>query len=450
MNGAKRRRQVTSAVIALVVFAIVFAARAALVAWRGSPLPYLDSWEALFEHALVPWVEGTLGPGELFRPHFEHLVVGSKLIALLVAWLGGGTWHNVALLYVNAALYAGAVALVAWSIVPALAGAARPAFALALALLAGVPYGWANGLWELQNCWFLLVGLTALALRGALAVPRSADARIGFLASLALPFTLAIGGSSVAFALAARAYCAWKSNSEMRDRVRAVAPWAASTAFALGLMAIARLERPPSSSAPTPDAVAHALELLLSWPLPAMPIVAVAAFLPWLALLVTAIARPVGDRERQFLVMFGAWLLCVIVGLAAARSAELAVAVPQRYKELLALAAAVNVACLLTLATSWGRAGGGPRMLDPILGAWAIAVVTTVAVAGFNPEPIASRWQYQQQMRKNIRDYYDSGNPNALTKGGIVPFPYGSPARFAALLDRPGTKRLLAPIVSAP
>ena len=433
---------------AFAVFAIVVVARASLVAARGADLPYLDSWEALLEHAMVPWSEGTLDIHELFRPHFEHPLVLTKLVAWLVTWLGGGTWHNVALLYVNAVVYAAGLAFIAWAVVPALPGALKGAFAVTLALLGSVPYGWANALWELQICWSLLVGLTAIAIHGALAQPTSGAARLGCAASVALPFTLAIGTLSVAVALTARMLSAWITLPEGPARWRAVAPWAASFALALGVSAVGGIERPPAAAMPTLASVVRGLTLLHSWPIEGSAAIALLAYVPWVLFTAWMLVRSEGGPAGWFVVTFGAWLLCVTAGLSVARSAELAVAVPHRYKELLALSAAMNIACLLCLAGKLGSATAGiGRLLRPVLLTWALAVGLIVAIVGFNPEPIASRWRYQQQMRENIRDYYATGNVAVLDRGDIVPFPYASPARFAALLDRAGTRRLLAPVV---
>lgn len=444
---AERGRVLAAWLPALTLLALVSFARSALVAQYGSPLPFLDSWEALFEHLLTPWAEGTLRWRALFHPHFEHTILWTKLIALTVPVIGQGAWNNLALLYVNAALYAGAVTLVAAGILPALPDSTRWVLALAFALIASVPYAWANGLWELQNCWFLLVGLTALALRGALAAPGSRASRVGYAATLGLPFTFAVGAVSVLVALAARVGSAWLTIDDRALRSRAIVPWFLGVALAVVLLVAA--ESAVSLATSSDSARVRAVLMALAWPSTTATPLMLVSFLPWALLGCRLVVRRERDRASWFAFAFGFWTLLTIGGLALARSEQFTRIVPPRYYELLALNIAVNIGCLLGLAARVGERNFPTRYVRYASTIIVLGIATVTAVKGFNPDYVRERAAGQAQMLANIRAYYETANPRLLDRGSIGPLPYASRERFAALLDRPGTQRLLAPAITA-
>ncbi len=66
-----RRAWLAAAGVALVVFG----ARLAEVHFFASDVPYNDQWVIEAQQIIAPWLNGTLGPGDFFIPHFEHLPV---------------------------------------------------------------------------------------------------------------------------------------------------------------------------------------------------------------------------------------------------------------------------------------------------------------------------------------------------------------------------------------
>ena len=57
-----------TAILLASLFLILLGTRAALISYAGSPLPFLDEWEADGAHLLQPYVQGNLTLSDLFIP----------------------------------------------------------------------------------------------------------------------------------------------------------------------------------------------------------------------------------------------------------------------------------------------------------------------------------------------------------------------------------------------
>ena len=178
---------------ALAFFGFVFFARAWLIKEWGSPVPYLDQWNAEALSLFRPWLDGTLRWSDLFAPHNEHRIVLTR-IADLALFIANGNWNPWWQLLLNAALHAGIATtlfLVFWSEV---SRQVRPFWLLGLALIFIAPAGWQNALWGFQSQVYFCSLLSVLALAGLLlGSPLKRNWWLGWLAGLLTLFALGSG-----------------------------------------------------------------------------------------------------------------------------------------------------------------------------------------------------------------------------------------------------------------
>ena len=132
------------------VAVIVFGARLAEIHFFASDVPYNDQWLIEGGQIIAPWLNGTLGLGDFFTPHFEHLPVWTRLLAWLQV-AGTGRWDPLVQMTANAgfyAIFAGLAARWTWSVLRPVPAAA---ITLLLLLAGSLPHAWENIAWGFQS-----------------------------------------------------------------------------------------------------------------------------------------------------------------------------------------------------------------------------------------------------------------------------------------------------------
>ena len=154
----------------LALFLVVVGARLALVSIYGSPLPILDQWDGEAASTFKPWMDGTLTISDLFRPHNEHRIVLSRLLALGLLCLNG-QWDSLLELAGNA-LICGLIAVaISAAFIQLLGRRHQIAAVTAVMLWFSLPYGQENTLSGFQSSFYFLLFFSLLAIWGLSSQP---------------------------------------------------------------------------------------------------------------------------------------------------------------------------------------------------------------------------------------------------------------------------------------
>lgn len=312
-----------------------------------SPLPFWDAWDGEISGVAEPLASGTLDPAAWFRPHNEHRIVPTRLVAGLVTFVDGA-WDNrvtvaVSLLWLGLAL----AVLVA---VPAGCGDRTAAAACAVVVLA-----FAAGAADWENTVSGFQGqFHAALLFSVLAFAVVARARPGFatgacVAATVLAAMLSMGaGLPAALAALVGAGIAWRSERGGMYGPSGQRHLTLLTILVPVLVAGTFLRtRVPGHDALRADGLGGIAEALLhygTWPFPAHPVALVLLWLPSAALLGHALWRGEPRASHRFLLMLAAYGFGLCLALAESRAATLP-HISSRYTTSLALGLVANAGC---------------------------------------------------------------------------------------------------------
>ncbi len=149
----------------LAVFLIVFGARLWLIDRFGSPVPFMDQWDAEARGVIKPWLDGTLGADRIFEAHNEHRVALTRLLTLAL-FCGNGQWDPRLEAVVSSLIYAVVAVLAAVGFTRLVSARFRGAVFVGVVLLGALPFGWENTLFGFQSQFYLLVLFSLMAMWG--------------------------------------------------------------------------------------------------------------------------------------------------------------------------------------------------------------------------------------------------------------------------------------------
>lgn len=421
--------------------ALVFAARAREIHLHAGDVPYLDQWKIEGLELLRPWLAGALGPADFFLPHHEHVPVWTRLLA----WLGvvfSGQWDPPLQMTVNAALYAGGVALTTAWLLRSLDRAGALAGTAVLVALGALPHAWENSTWGFQSQFPLATLLLFLFAHGSFApAPGTRRWWTAQAAGLAGLFTL---GSMWTAPLAVAAVAAWTAPREFA-RWRAAALLAA---LGLALMVAIKATTPAEGAlALTADSVQNFLALTcihLGWPL-AWPGAAALHYLPLLVLAWRVRGRHKTAAFDLIVLTLGAWSALQAAGLGYARGGGY-IGFVSRYGDLMAIGVFANFLALWRLTTAH------PRGRVALVLAWsAIVLPALVQVSqGGHVEYFHARSESRAEIRRTaVQTYHATRDLAALSTEDVRGLLYPAPAEVAEVLDTPGMAKLI-PVLTPP
>lgn len=443
------RRALATGLLALALLGAVVGLKWDVVHRFGSDLPMWDQWDAEGMTVFVPWSDGKLTLEHLLRPHNEHRVALSRLLALAQVRLTG-QWDARVQCLLNAVLH-GLVA------VALLLGARREigargsaAAALLLAALFGLPLAWQNVISGFHSQQYFLLALSLGAIAWLpFSAPGSGRWWLGLgCAALAL-FSMASGLLAAASVIGLVALRAAAERALPRRRWPALL--AAAVVVAAGTALLVRYDGHAGLKARTLDDFVAFTRHSLQWPAGHGAF----ALLLWgpLTLLggLLVFRRTAGGRESDYpwmLVGLGAWTLAQIVASAWARGSE-GGHPPSRYLDTLAFGLAVNGLALLWL-LGRGRLGRALTTATAVLGlAWlgtAAVGVHRVARVSYTGDLPATRLYYEN-CERTVRAYLASGDAAGLRSGDI---PYPDADDFRQRFDQPALRALLPASVRPP
>lgn len=441
-----RRLSTPVALLALGLACTVLGAKFALIHTYGSDLPFWDQWDAEADQLYTPYARGELGPADLLRPHNEHRIVPTKLLALALL-LANGQWDARLQMTVNAALHV--TALVAWFLL--LTRRAPPLATLVLfpvaAAIFTLPLAWENTLAGFQSQFYFMILFAGLHLGGTfLAPPGSARWWLAQVAGLAGVFSLAAGMASAAVVVGLGTVRALRRRRFERLTLTLLG-------VNLGLIALALALRTDVSGHAElrTSSFAGLLRTAIdfaAWPAPwlhALPVVLAPHFLLWWR----AWSRP-ADPTAWVAAAFSGWWFLEIALLAYGRGGA-GLALSPRYLDISALGLCLSLWGWLRLiadAPSPARRGALAALTllyAAVAGAGLVHACRAVArdVLAVLPEVNAAR-------EDHVRRYVTGRDPAFFTAAPWNALPYPDAPRLALLLDRRELRPWLPPSVRPP
>lgn len=449
-----RRRFIDSGFIwlhFLALFLVVVGARLALVSTHGSPLPILDQWDAEAASTFKPWMDGTLTLPDLFRPHNEHRIVLSRLLALGLLCLNG-QWDSLLELAGNA-LICGLIAIaVSAALIQLLGHRHRIAVGAAVMLWLSLPYGQENTLWGSQSSFYFLLFFSLLTVWGLLSRPAfSFRWWLGAAGAVLSCFSMASGFFAAAATLGIVCVRTIKSRRITREVVVTVI--VAAAVVGASLLFHVSVPRHEALAATSLTAWLIVFGRCLAWPFCDTPAAALIIYLP-MALLALRYFRQKGDRSSanqsacsEVLLAAAGWVVLQAAAIALTRGGGAQDPVASRYMDILAFGALLNFGAALILLSDhawrplWGRSA---------FAIWTLAVLVGSAQLSYRQVTVQfNRRPYLRLAEGNVAGYVATGDLKYLDKG-TRPIPYADATRLAMLLDDPSIRRILPAIVREP
>ncbi len=429
---------------------VVWGARLAVVGRYGSDLPQADQWDAEGLHLIVAQSQGGLSLGSFFAPHNEHIILWTRLLALLEL-KGNGLWDARLGCVVNAALHAVAAGLlwrwlVRWVVPDAPAGAW-----IAVALAVALPFSSHNILASFHSQQAFMAGFSLLAFALLpVAAPASSAWWGGVGCLVAALFSMGAGLLAAVAVGTVAAVHALASHT-----LRRVWPTLAACLAVCLLGWELRVEVPAHAGYAAASAADFAGALLrqVIWPVhrfglgvfAVLPMAAAWAAWLWLA---GQVCRRRGGKGELALLAAGLWVWLQMAAAAWARGAG-APAPPSRYLDTLVIGAGVAMAAWYVARTRPASGVALPRWLD-----WVGRAGLAVLLAGLATEAVVSvGWQLPerhasyQRGETAVREYLAGGNPASLRTDDI---PYPDPVTLRARLDEPAIRQVLPPSLRPP
>lgn len=442
----KIRWNSASVLVSLGAVTVVLALRLLLVSRYGSSYPFWDQWDAEIDGLYRRYLDGSLGLADFLRPHNEHRIFFTRLMALSL-FLGNQLQFDAQVeMYANLVIYAIAASLLAWSIGRTLPRRMLPLFALVFVAACGVPVGWENTIAGFQNQFYILFGLAvALIWYATRMQPGWYSAALLLGGSTASILTM---GSGALLPLALGAIVLLRSIGQP-----AAARWWLLTtlliiAFLIGMKALPHVPFHDSLRAHNASDYLHALRIVLSWPLPAhwhwVFLLHTPALIAGLGCLHALRRKKPLETEKLYLVSLAAWSL--IQGAAIAYSRSYEPVLTSRYTDLMVVGLLANTALAIRLWQQWlvGRSLEAGQLVYPLL-------LTAVFLGHLQPSIQAAeeRHMFGEHQIDLLSSYQRDGDLAKLrTAPGLAPYPDAE--RLAATLNDPLVAAFLPPPLNVP
>ena len=390
--------------------------------------PFWDQWDGEAAALYVPFFDSTLRFADLLRPHNEHRLLVTRLLALALT-AANGLWDPIVEMMANALIHVGFGLAVIARFHRSLDDDAFAGLAIGLLLILVLPFASESVLLGFQTHFyaFLLLGfiaVTTIASRPALTPGWLAGAAMAFAAF----FTLACGALvALAAALVVLARLALRVTSGVRE-------WLGAALLVAGFAVM--LDFIPSN----PRNGAHlaglldGLLLLASWPLLVRGLAgALIVNLPALLLAWRIVRRrPAAAADEWALLGLALWIGLSMAAIAYGRTGAQA----PRYLDIAAAGLVVNFLCAARLAS-----GVGSKIAAT---GWSLLIMICVAVFSLHlPRDLADYRGMTRLQEANVRTFLATGAfpPGAAERRLALPYPHAD--RLASQLADPRVRRFL-------
>jgi len=425
-------------VAALAAGVLAFGAKLCLIRTHGSDVPFMDEWDAVGLHLLIPRAAGELRAADFLLLQNEHRIVLARLMAYALA-VANGQWDPMLEMTSGAAVHSAlCVALVLLARRFA-SGARFAAVAAATTLVFVLPFDWENTLQGLQvQQYLLLCGAVAAIFLCAPAVPLSGRWWAGWAAAAASLGSMASGFVAAAVVLAATLVgCFARRTAGMREAAACALLGAICVAGVLLTVHVPGSEWLRARSAKEwLEAAASAL----SWPLVTWPAALLILQAPIVLLALGRFRRRCATGDETALLALGAWIAIQIAVVAYARGGHGLIR-SSRYMDLYSLGAVVNALALAILCA---------RRPLPAPVAILAAVWACVFLGGLWGLDRRTHETYLDRIpglkaveRRYVRSFLATGDLAALRSAPRDQLPYPDADRLGLFLTAPGIRSML-------
>jgi hypothetical protein len=421
------------------LFAIILAAKLALIGHFGNSTPYWDQWRGQAERLFIPALEDRLDATALFKDHNQHHIFCTRVLVLGLLEFNG-LWDPKVEMVAQAFIHTGFLVLLIGLCSRPLAGThARLLFTLFAVVVLCIPFGWENTLWGFQSQFYfvLLWGLLGiiccwknptLSARWCLGV---------FFFGLGL-ISMAGGLLAPAAACVLVLIRAVENRADFRRQAAGIVILAAVVGTGIFLT-----NQPSDSDNLRAGNLLQFTTILLevaSWP------VKIATFAPLfqaplVILLIWALRtrRPASD-PAWLLITLGLWGVAQSAAIAYGRAEGFRVS---RYTDNLTINLVVGFACLLHLCIT--LTGRPRRYLIVLAFVW-------VAVAGGGiiescierlPARIQRKHAESLIQETHVRTFIATGNVREFLDKPRLHIPFFNPAELPVLLSNPSLRSIL-------
>jgi hypothetical protein len=425
----------------IALFCTIVGARLWLISIFGSPLPFLDQWDAEAAFLFKPWLENTLRWPDLFAPHNEHRIVLTRLLALGLLQ-ANGQWDALLEMTVNAVLCGFIGVGIAAGLLKILGREYRVPVLAAVTLWLALPFAHENTLWGFQSAFYFLLCFSFLAIWG-----------LGFFPPYSWKWWLGAAGAALAccstgsgfFAAGVVLILEAMRLLSKRRRFMEAAPTCllAVCVLAVGLNFRVTFLPHEALKAESAEAWLRVFARSLAWPYCSLPILSVAAYLPWAICAFLIASNRTTDRTRlEILFALGIWVIIHAAAIAYARGEHGNIPISSRYMDILGLGAVVNALCVVALITTLRP--GRRRVPALVLAAiWIAGSFFGAVQLGFEKLTAGPGREALLPMEENLRAYVATRDRKYLE--GDRPYPDAN--RLANILDDPTIRKILPAVV---
>jgi hypothetical protein len=442
-------RRLPALLLPLALFLVVLGLKLDVLGRAGSDLPNWDQWDAEGLHLYLPWAEHRLGPADFLRPHNEHRIVLTKLLAFAEI-LVNGQWDARLQCVVNALLHCSVAVLFFVAVRRHLAPGWQFLCFLLLALFCGLPVAWQNVLGGFHSQQYFLLGLsgaTLWLLPGA--APWSRRWWLGAACAFLALFSMGSGLFAAAVVLPAALLRGWL----LRQRPLLPLPTLIACLLLVALGWLLRVEVDYHDNLKAHTAADFLLSTLrsLQWPLAGPALLALPVWAPFFLLAATLLRRrPGGSSDTLafplFILALGSWTLLQILATAYARGAG-ADYPASRYVDTLVAGVLANA---LALAWLTPRLAGWPRRLSLLGSAAWLALILGGLAAQTRPvyrDTLPDVRRHMDACEDRVRRYLATDDPRLLDDDHV---PYPSARSFRERIDLTALRALMPASVRAP
>lgn len=434
------------------LFLVVGGARLWLIDLFGSALPILDQWDAEAASVLAPWRNGTLRLENFFRPHNEHRLVLTRVLALAQSWLNG-QWDARLEMTTNALLFAVMTVVIAAALIALFGAQLRGVIICGMTAWGACPFAEENTLWGMQSCFYLLFFFSVLTM-WAFVLHRTGSVRwwIGVLGVILAGFSMA-SGFVVVLPVATIFLVRWIRRQASGRETAVILVIAAAAVFVTFKFRIV-VPGHDVLKATSVGAWLSTVGRSLAWPFCNHAWAAVFTFFPLGLLTARYLFRAEITREQrktETLLVAGGWVAAQAALIGFTRGGDGLLPIAHRYMDILGFAAVVNaIASVLLLQ---GLPATAPRRTAWCGAAIAWMLIMLAGIAQLSLQTMSTlggRKPFLLEAEANVRAYVATGDIHFLdnTPQRAIPYPFAR--RLADLLKDPAIRELLPAAVREP
>ncbi len=416
---------------------IVLGAKNWLISIYASPIPFWDQWDAEADGLYRPWLEGTLGWGDLFKPHNEHRILLTRLLGILLLELNGRVWDPVMQMQVNACVHVVALCALIYFIGGGLSEKNKSVLILFCTVIFTIPYGWENTLAGFQSQFYFSLVLTFIFLWSMSKYKTYTGLWwAGLACGLLSVFSIASGALTLLAGIVLVVLRPLITKNRKQLPLMGALIMLIAACVAIFFTPVIAGHAP--LKAQSIGQFFAALTSAMSWPGPSflwilmqLPILIFAAQV--------MIEKNDENPNHWFVLALAVWVFGQYISIAYGRATG---TLASRYLDLFAISLLINFYCTVNLVRKNKINCSKLHILLATLWMMVLAVglsqhVETIA------NDIQSKRQQGITQQNNVKEYLKSHDVTHLTNKPQMDLPYPNPQRLKILLDHPVIVRIL-------